>query len=513
MSFTSSFFNSENGDRLYNAEHLADRFKLFFTNGVFMQNSSSLQVVSGEGLNILIQKGACNINGYCAINTSAESIALDVADANSPRMDAVTICLDLEKREIYPVVFKGTPSAIPSPSSIPETDTKKYLCLAYVTVGKQIQQIYNADIKDTRLDTALCGVVVQAVQSVDTTTLFNQIQSSLQVFMSQSETTFDTWFTAIREQLESVDIGVFENRLLDLEIENTRQGVYIYQCGQTSDNVKLSDKVNNFLSANTTDMKSLEIKVQGDIFNIGSVYPDNTGSIGSMLMRFGITTATNRRVIIDFSNCVAIESPNGWGIYANSNITIKGLRFKCVGGTALNSYGARLERCIITGQQYGVKGSLVYAEDCKIEALGVASGSSCGVNCGGSLINCDCVAQSTSDTGLGVSNGAFGVRIDNVYPLCMIGGSARGYRKSGATTSEGVGVYVASGVDSPVINLKGVRCSQVARSGYAQTEAIKINTGYGSIVGCMTYKESAIYSTVNIHALGNAVVNKTYGLS
>lgn len=512
MAFRSSFFNSENGDKIYNAEHLADRFKLFFTNGVFLNVSRALQVTSGNGLSIMIQNGACNIDGFCAINDSAENIALEQADAQYPRMDAITVCLDLEAREIKPVVFTGTPSAIPSPPYIPETDTKKYLCLAYVNVGSQVLQIYDADISDKRLDTALCGVVVQAVQSVDSSTLFSQIESSLTVFMNNKETEFNVWFSSVKEQLETVDVGQFENRIIELEQTKERQGVYIYRTGQGSDNVKLSQKVNDFLSGNATDLKALYIQVQGDVFSIGSTVADPTGK--DKFLSFGTSAVTNRRVIIDFSNCIALESVNGFGIYANSNITIKGLRFKCVGGTsAIESYGARLEKCIITGQQYGVKGSLVYAEDCKIEAIGVNSGNCCGVNCGGSLVNCDIVAQSNSTTGLGVSNGAFGVRIDDVYPLYMLGGSARAYKRSSADTSEAVGLYVASGVSNPVVNVIGVRFPQVARSGYAQTNAVKINTGGGSVIGCMGYMDFAIYSDVNIYKGGNVVVNKTYGLS
>lgn len=508
MAFRSNFFNSENGDRIYNAEHLADRFKLFFTNGVFLNVSRALQVTSGNGLSILIQNGACNIDGYCGINDSAESIALEQADAQYPRMDAITVCLDLEAREIKPVLFTGTPSAIPSPPYIPETDTKKYLCLAYVNVGSQVQQIYDADIKDKRLDIALCGVVVQAVQSVDSSTLFSQIENSLTVFMNNKETEFDTWFSAVKEQLETVDVGQFENRIIELEQSKERQGVYIYEVGQDGDNINLTQIVKNFLSESSSDMKSLYIQIQGDTFSYGSPVEDLNGNDAFMSFGYGVT---NRRVILDFTNCVALE--NSYGIYANSNITIKGLRFTSNNLIAFNSYGARLEKCIITGRQYGIKGQLVYAEDCKIEAIGVNSGNCCGVNCGGSLVNCDIVAQSNSTSGLGVSNGAFGVRVDDVYPLYILGGSARAYKRSSADTSEAVGLYVASGVNNPVVNAIGVRFPQVARSGYAQTNAVKINTGGGSVIGCMGYMEFAIYSDVNIYNGGNVVVNKTYGLS
>lgn len=507
----SSFFNSENGDRIYNADDLARRFKLFFTNGVFFNRSNALQVVSNEGLSVNILTGACNIDGYTAEVTSAENILLDNPDSTYSRIDAICLCLDLTEREIRAEVIKGTPSAIPSAPYITETDTKKYLCLAYVTVGQQVQTIYQADISDKRLDTALCGIVTQAVQSMDTSSFYTQMESSLISFLNNSEETFTTWFASIKTQLESVDVAILQADILELQTEQNRQLNYIYRTGQSNDNRNISNLVNTFLEENTTDEKMLTLSIQGEYFRVGAVLSES-GNLPMAFMRFGTEKVSNRRVIIDFTNCPKLTS--AYPIYANSNITIKGLRFSTSEGDCILSQGARLEKCLLSGGQNGITGNLVYAKDCKIEAKGLdTTKNAIGVNCGGFLESCDIVALQESTSGMGTTNGAFGVRIDHVYPLTIIGGSCRAYIKSSATTSEAVGLYVLGGLTEAVINAFGVRFPQVAKGGYTQTNAVKINSGNGSVIGCMSYKENAVYNSTNIFQGGNCEVNKTYGLS
>ena len=507
----SSFFNSENGDRLYNADDLARRFKLFFTNGVFMNRSNALQVVSNEGLSVNILTGACNIEGYSGEVTSAENIEIPTPDSLYSRIDAICICLDLLEREIRAEIIKGTPSAIPTAPNIVESDIKKYLCLAYVTVGPQVQSIYQADISDKRLDTALCGIVTQAVQSMDTSSFYAQMESSLISFLNKSEETFTTWFESIKSQLENIDVANIEADVLELQTEQNRQLNYIYVTGKSGDSRNISTIVNTFLEQNTTDEKMLTLSIQGDFFRNGSVM-SSTATLPEALMRFGSSRETNRRVIIDFTNCPKISS--AYPIYANSNITIKGLRYSSTSGDCIISDGARLEKCLLSGGQNGITGKLVYAKDCKIEALGKDTTlNAIGINCGGFLENCDIVAISENTSGLGTAKGAFGVRIDDIYPLTIIGGSCRGYVKSSATTSEAVGLYVLGSLTEAVVNAYGVRFPQVAKGGYMQTNAVKINSGYGSIIGCMSYKENAVYNSTNIFQGGNCEINKTYGLT
>lgn len=513
MAIKSTFFNAElvegNYDRVYDADSLAERFRLFFTNGVFWNQSAALQVVAGGGLDLYVQTGAANIDGYCAVNDSAEQITLNTAPAIYPRIDAVCLRLDLNTREMKFVIVEGTPAVNPVRPAIKNTETEKDLCLAAVLVGAGVLSVYDSDITDTRLDNSVCGIVTQAVQSFDTSAMYKQFNDSLTRFLETNEQTFNAWFETVKEQLSTIEIGDIENRVVELETEKTRQSEYIYVLKGVNDNVLLSQKVNNFLSESTDDGAQLKISVQGDKFGVGSAVAYNGTEY---FMVFGTTTVTNRRVVIDFSNCCKIQSINAYSIYANSNIDIYNLNFVTAGAIGINSAGVRLKRSQIKAVQFGISGNLVYAEDCKIEVTGM-NGTCAGVNAGGSLVNCDVVAASESTTGLGTAAGAFGVRLPSGdYPLYVIGGSYRGYVKSTATTSEAIGIYVPSGITNPVINVSAARCPQRARGGYVQTAPIKINTGYGSVIGCACYSDPLVYSTTNVLKQGNAITNLPYGL-
>lgn len=512
--FTSSFFNAqlvgEEYDKVYSAEDLAKRFALFFTNGVFYNSSNALQVRATNGLHVEIQIGACNIDGYCGINDSSYDLILSPANALMQRYDAICVRLDHTNRTMLPVVVEGVPAENPSYPELKNDSTAKDICLAYVRVSAGAEQLYNADITDTRLNTTLCGIVTQAVQTIDTTTLYQQFESSLNKFLESSEVEFSTWFETMKETLSSISIGDLTNRIIALEEFNAKENKYFYFAKGVNDSASLSSIVNSFLNENLTDENSLKIFVQGNNFATGTptVYENENFDF----VFFGL--GSNRKVEIDFSNCNKIISTNGLGIKASSNVKIIGLRFETSGNVAIDSSGLRIERSSITGRQFGITGTHVYATDCKIEATGLDGVNICaGVYCGGSLFNCDVVAQSNSNIGLGAGSGAFGVRLKDIaQPLFISGGSYRGYVRSGATTSEGIGIYIPSGIQNATLNVVGARCPQVARSGFVQTQSIKLNIGYGSVYGCPCYAEPLIYSTLNFMSGGNALVNITTGL-
>lgn len=503
-----SFFNSVDNDRVYNAADFAKYFNEYFTRGVFWRTSESLAVVAGSGSTVDVQKGSANIDGYTVFNDSVLTLPVAVGDAQYSRIDAACVLLDLDNRLMDIVIVSGTPSSDPVRPSIVDTATKKYLTLAYITVPAQSASTSDANITDTRLDNSVCGIVTQAVESVDTTALYRQFSEQLAAFMSASSNDFQEWFDAIKAELESVEVGEIAGRVAVLEQEQTRAAAYIYKCTGTGDNVALSNMVNSYLAKSGAG--SIKIEVQGETFNVGSTIGFN-GSNYDLV--FAVATTTQRRAFIDFSSCGKITSNLGYGIYANSQVVIRGLNFETSGNTGLYSVGARLERSLITARQYAITGTHVYAIDCKLEATGIDD-TCAGVFCGGYLENCDVVAASTSSAGLGASFGAMGARLKDVtQPLNIVGGSYRGYVKTTAGTSEGIGIYVPAGMTTAVLNVRGARCPQVVRAGYAQSNAIKINTGYGSVMGCACYIAPAVYSAVNFLVGGNVESNLTSGLT
>ena len=64
MAEKSSFFNSVDGDRKYQASDYAEYFNSLITNGVFPNPSTNLQVLSNNDMTVTLSAGKAWIDGY-----------------------------------------------------------------------------------------------------------------------------------------------------------------------------------------------------------------------------------------------------------------------------------------------------------------------------------------------------------------------------------------------------------------------------------------------------------------
>lgn len=201
MAEYSGFFNAElvNGeyDRTYLAETFAKYFSLFVANGVFPNPSDGIQVFENTtpDMNVLVHPGYGWINGYWYQLDNNHTLAIDPADGVLNRIDRIVVRWDLEEREVYLTVLKGTPASSPSAPDIVRSADYYDLCVAEIAVDAGITQIRQSMITDTRTNSDLCGIVTGVVQSIDTTTLFNQYQAALSEFEETKLEEFDEWST------------------------------------------------------------------------------------------------------------------------------------------------------------------------------------------------------------------------------------------------------------------------------------------------------------------------------
>lgn len=188
MAIRSCFFNSVNGDRVYNAYRFAEYFASFIANGVFPNPSTGFQVMSSEGMRVKISPGKAWINGYFAINDDDIFTDIEVADGVQDRIDRVVLRYSLLSRDIQLSVKKGVPSENPLAPELTRNSEEYELGLATININRGVIKIGQADITDTRLDNSVCGIVHGLVDQVDTTTLFNQYQT----WLNNKKTEFDT---------------------------------------------------------------------------------------------------------------------------------------------------------------------------------------------------------------------------------------------------------------------------------------------------------------------------------
>lgn len=345
MAITSGFFNAvldSSGQYVprYSASEFARRFSLYFTNGVFYSNSGAMQITAASGLKLYAAPGACNINGYEGVNEQAEELTLESADSIYPRYDVVAVRLDITNKKIDFQIIKGEASAtptIPTVDKLTRNDLIYDLMLAYVYVEAGATTITNTNVTDTRGNSSVCGFVAATVTQLDTSTFWLQWQQAFNEYAKKQEADFNTWWDGLKTTLATIDATALLVRQDNLEAKVDKYTEYDYICNGATDNVELTNKVSALLSRSAYG--SCLVRVFGTFGATEPVSGAGTATNWYKWLVLGKTDATsNTRVIIDFSNCSAINVPIKAGAYntiiSGGDIHIKGLTVVANNSTA-----------------------------------------------------------------------------------------------------------------------------------------------------------------------------------
>jgi len=162
----SGFFNSNSGDRIYNAEDFAAYFGDLVSNGIFHRTADNLRVTAASGMNVLVLAGSAWINGYRYENTSPFDLPISTADGVNPRIDRVILRWSNVGRAINLAVLPGTPAPTPNPPGLTRNADIWELGLGTVFVTRGALSIDTANISDTRMSATVCGLVNSLVSAV-----------------------------------------------------------------------------------------------------------------------------------------------------------------------------------------------------------------------------------------------------------------------------------------------------------------------------------------------------------
>lgn len=210
------FWNSDSGDRKYDAQSFEKWLKKFFTSGVF---EGDLQVLASSGMTVQVQTGYSNVNGKVGLFESATNVTLSAANSRYPRIDTIIIERNDANRVIQIDKVTGAYTGKNPQPTAPIWDEAQgiyQLVLAQIYVRAGVSSISQEDITDKRTDTDVCGYIAGTVNEMD----FSQFTAQFEAYFSTFEATqlaeFETWFEHMKDQLDEDAAGHLQAEVDDL---------------------------------------------------------------------------------------------------------------------------------------------------------------------------------------------------------------------------------------------------------------------------------------------------------
>lgn len=163
------FWNSQGGDRKYNAESFGKWLSAFFTTGVLTGDCDV--TAQGNNMKVIVAPGYVNINNPDAANPGGKvrlfesdtELTVEMADNINPRIDTVVVERNDNNREVVLKVVKGTAAADPVAKAPVRNGSVYQLVLAEIYVAAGVTTISNSNITMKRADPTVCGIITGAV--------------------------------------------------------------------------------------------------------------------------------------------------------------------------------------------------------------------------------------------------------------------------------------------------------------------------------------------------------------
>lgn len=200
----SGFFNSVNGDRVYNAEQMGGIFEGLITDGVYEAVGDKLAVQPSSGMTIQIASGRGWCKKHWFNNTTPYLMTVEASDVTLNRWCAVCIRADDSDsvRDAKPTLKYSDYATNPVKPAAVNTETAKELILAYIYIRAGATEIKASDITDARADESVCGWVTGLIEQLNSATLW-----------TQWEALFTDWFNGLQDLINENTEAMLVNAL------------------------------------------------------------------------------------------------------------------------------------------------------------------------------------------------------------------------------------------------------------------------------------------------------------
>ena len=203
MSVTYGFYNSSDGDRVYDAEQVSAMFDGFVGDGVHMSIGGRLQVRAASGMNIYVSTGRAWFNHTWTLVDAQISMTVPTASSTLSRIDAVVLTVNKSRavRANSIDYITGTPSAAPSRPSLTNSGDIHQYALAYITVRAGVTSISQSNITNM-VGTSSTPFVTGLVQLMSTDDIIAQWQSQWNDWFAAQPAIFEEY---VREYTVEMD--------------------------------------------------------------------------------------------------------------------------------------------------------------------------------------------------------------------------------------------------------------------------------------------------------------------
>lgn len=217
MAFTCGFFNSENGDRKYNAEQMSAIFDGIIADGVFTTIGDHMAVSAGTGMQVLVGTGKAWFDHTWNVNDAAYPLVIAASDVTLSRIDAIVLetnhsdSVRLNKLR----VVQGTVASTPVKPTLTNSEKVHQHPLAWVTVAPGATQIAASAIENA-VGTSACPFVTGIIATTAIDDLFNQWNGE-----------FDEWFDNLKAQLSDNVVANLQRQIDECKKGLTAKGTII----------------------------------------------------------------------------------------------------------------------------------------------------------------------------------------------------------------------------------------------------------------------------------------------
>ena len=226
MALTYGFYNSQNGDRMYDATDISSIFDGIIKDGVFMSIGDAFIVSAATGMQVTVGSGRAWFNHTWTYNSVASLYTIEPAEIVLNRIDTVVLEINAseEVRANSIKVIKGTPASNPVAPTLINTELVHQYPLADIYVGANVTEIIPANITN-RVGTEACPLSTGILETLDSAPLLAQWNSAFTVHsqawvdqMAQQQNDFNgrqmtilAWYNLVRDNITLLQTFNFDN--------------------------------------------------------------------------------------------------------------------------------------------------------------------------------------------------------------------------------------------------------------------------------------------------------------